>query len=140
MGSKHCNTDGRCVWTVRGTTLKNKPHFVTLYDSILFNLWTFPLTPLYQSPKYLSIYQSIGVNYTLIQSKTQKFKYRFFGMLWKHSRPPKITEIRNGPPCRFFSVFFIWNLSVRRFWPNQISHEPCVIGSILPASFQDFGS
>ena len=29
MGSKHCNTNGRSVWTSRGTMLKNKPHLVT---------------------------------------------------------------------------------------------------------------
>ena len=38
MGSKHCNTDGRNVWTARDTMLKNKPHLVTFYKSILVSL------------------------------------------------------------------------------------------------------
>ena len=39
MGSKHCNTDWRSVWTAKGAMLKNKFH-----ESILVNLWTFQLT------------------------------------------------------------------------------------------------
>ena len=28
---KHCNTGGRSMWTIRGTTLKNKPHLATFH-------------------------------------------------------------------------------------------------------------
>ena len=44
MGSKHCNTYGRSVWTARRTMLKNKLHLVTFHESILVSLWTFQLT------------------------------------------------------------------------------------------------
>ena len=43
MGSKHCNIDGRSVWTARDTMLKNKPHLNTFHEKILVNLWTFQL-------------------------------------------------------------------------------------------------
>ena len=39
--SKYCNTEGRSVWTARGTMLKNKPHFFVFYGSIMVKLWTF---------------------------------------------------------------------------------------------------
>ena len=39
--SKHCNIDGRAVWSARKTILKNKPHLVTFDESILVRLWTF---------------------------------------------------------------------------------------------------
>ena len=45
MKSKYCNTDGRSVWTVRGTMLKNKFHSVAPQESILVSLWTFQPTP-----------------------------------------------------------------------------------------------
>ena len=38
MGSKHCNTDGRTVWTAKGTILKSKHHLVTLHESIFIRL------------------------------------------------------------------------------------------------------
>ena len=44
MGSKTCNSDGRSVWTVRLTMLKNKPLLVTFHKSILVNLRTFQPT------------------------------------------------------------------------------------------------
>ena len=44
MGSKHHNIDGSSVWSIMWTTLKNKPHLVTFYESILVSLWTFQLT------------------------------------------------------------------------------------------------
>ena len=31
MGSKHCNIDGRSVWTTRRTMFKNKPHLVIFH-------------------------------------------------------------------------------------------------------------
>ena len=40
IGSKHCNTDGSTVQTVRSSMLKNKPYFVTFHESILVGLWT----------------------------------------------------------------------------------------------------
>ena len=45
MRSKHCNTNGRFVWTARGLTmLKKKFHLVTFHERILVSLWTFQLT------------------------------------------------------------------------------------------------
>ena len=44
MGSKHCNANGRIVWTAWWTMFKNKPHFVTFHKSILVSLWTFQPT------------------------------------------------------------------------------------------------
>ena len=44
MGSKHCNCDGRILWTARGMLLKNKPHLFTFNEMILVSLWTFQLT------------------------------------------------------------------------------------------------
>ena len=41
---KHYNTDGRSVWTGRGTLLKNKPHLVTFHETILVSLRTSQLT------------------------------------------------------------------------------------------------
>ena len=40
---KHCNTDGRSMWIFwgGGTTLKNKPHLVTFYESTLVRLQIF---------------------------------------------------------------------------------------------------
>ena len=43
MQSKHCNTNGRSVWTTR-TMLKNKLHLVTFHERILVSIWTFHLT------------------------------------------------------------------------------------------------
>ena len=39
--SKHCNTDGRSVWTAGETMLKNKPHLVKYDHCIIVSLWTF---------------------------------------------------------------------------------------------------
>ena len=43
MGFKYCNTNGKSIWTARGTNIE-KPHLVTFYESILVSLWTFQLT------------------------------------------------------------------------------------------------
>ena len=55
MGSKHCKTDGRSMWTARRSMLKNKPHLVMFHESILVSWWTF-LTTLVCVCIYLSIY------------------------------------------------------------------------------------
>ena len=44
MVSEYWHTDGRSVWTIRVTILKNKSHLVTFHESILVNLLTFQLT------------------------------------------------------------------------------------------------
>ena len=44
MGSKHCNTKGKCMWITMGTMFKNKPHLVTFFESMLVSLWAFKLT------------------------------------------------------------------------------------------------
>ena len=41
IGSKHCNTNERSLWTARETVLKNKPHLFTFHESILVRLLTF---------------------------------------------------------------------------------------------------
>ena len=43
-GPKRCNTDGRSVWTVKGTMLKNKPNLVTFHEIFLVGQWTFQRT------------------------------------------------------------------------------------------------
>ena len=47
IGSKHSNTDGRNVWTTKGTMLKNTLHLVAFLQSILVSLWTFQPTLVY---------------------------------------------------------------------------------------------
>ena len=42
--SKHCNTDGRSVWTAGETKLKTKPHLIKFDHCIIVGLWTFQPT------------------------------------------------------------------------------------------------
>ena len=42
--SKHCNNDGRSVWTAGETKLTNKPHLVKFDHCITVSLWTFQPT------------------------------------------------------------------------------------------------
>ena len=42
--SKHCNTDGRNVWTAQETIMKNKPHMVKFDHCIIVYIWTFQPT------------------------------------------------------------------------------------------------
>ena len=51
VGLKHCNTNGRTMWTTSRTMLKNQPHFVTFYNSIWVNLLTLQLTLILTSYK-----------------------------------------------------------------------------------------
>lgn len=47
VGSKHCNTEGKNVWTM----LKNKPRLVTFHEMISVRLWTFQSTSVVMSMK-----------------------------------------------------------------------------------------
>ena len=56
MGSKHCNTDERSVWTSWDTLLKNKHHLAPFHISILVNSQTFQPTAVVWKLIFLYIY------------------------------------------------------------------------------------
>ena len=88
MGSKHCNTDRRNVWTKRGTVLKNKCHFLT--HAMRFSQWT--LQPIFICV-YINIYNSLYLFSVLLKiqilgwSNCQDVSpgsFRFFVMVSQH--------------------------------------------------------
>ena len=49
MGSKHCNNDGRSVWTTRGTMLKKKKQLILMYSMTV----SWSAYELFSQPSYI---------------------------------------------------------------------------------------
>ena len=74
IGSKHCNSNKRSVWTTRETILKNKPHLFWFYEIILISLWPLPLTLIY----WFLIFFFISFCFIVLNSSTPKNIYWLF--------------------------------------------------------------
>ena len=73
MGSKHCHTNERSVWTSRRTMLENKPHLVTFQESISVSLLIFQPTLVYIS--WFEVILFLVKLRTFQQSATYKHSY-----------------------------------------------------------------
>ena len=69
MGSKHWTTDGRNMWTTRGTMLKNKHHLVTFHESIFLAdpyIYIYIYIYIFLADHYIYTYIYIYTNFTLL--------------------------------------------------------------------------
>ena len=78
--TRHCNSDGRSVWTAKVTMLQNKPYLIPFHESTLVSLWTFQQILVYylMLPSGLFFYSYLSTFMFIVENVITKFTFFIF--------------------------------------------------------------